>query len=345
MSQEDATRYQLPADENRRIFASDIVPDHLTGPIPQDPATAVFLLGQPGAGKTRVAQLIAEQLDARGGFVDVDSDLYKPYHPQYARLMAEDDRLMTLYTGNDGRAWMRQAQQFVRGEDPLSGGRKLNALVQEIAMDPQFLAETMRKYREVGTRIEGCVLAVAQALSEQGILNRYAEQVRDRGQGRLTVPEKAQASFTGIPVSCEVVVREGLLDVGTVYRRGESTPRFAADASELARDPLALRRAVERERDRPLTPEEAQDFLTVQAKLRQALPADFGPQLDRIDALAAPILAPRPGSSRVSPSAARSRSASASKRPANPGQSSAPTDRAVPRHGPEGPEQRRGRTK
>lgn len=138
MSQDDATRYQLPADENRAIFASGIVPDLLTGPMPQDPATAVFLPGQPGAGKTRVAQLVAEQLDARGGFADFDSDLYKPYHPQYAQFMAEDDRLMTVYTGLDGRAWMRQAQQFVRGEGPLSGGQKLNALVQEIAMDPEF---------------------------------------------------------------------------------------------------------------------------------------------------------------------------------------------------------------
>ncbi|MEV0749850.1 zeta toxin family protein [Streptomyces sp. NPDC050273] len=273
MSQQDIARYQLPPDENRRIFASDIVPDHLTGPTPQGPATAVFLLGQPGAGKTRVAQLVAEALDARGGFVDVDSDLYKPYHPQYAQLMAEDDRLMTLYTGHDGRVWMRQAQQFVRGEDPLSGGQKLNALVQEIAMDPQFLAETMQKYRDVGTRIETLVLAVSQPMSEQGILNRYHEQVLDRGQGRLTVPEKAQASYTGIADSCEVIVREGLADFAAVYRRGESTPRFAADAAELARAPLALRQAVEQERNRPWTQEESQDFVAVQEKLREGLPA------------------------------------------------------------------------
>ncbi|HEY9372272.1 zeta toxin family protein [Streptomyces sp.] len=248
------------------------MPDLLTGPAAQDPATAVFLLGQPGAGKTRVAELIAEQLDARGGFADIDSDLYKPYHPMYARLMAEDDRLMTLYTGNDGRAWMRQAQQFVRGEDPLSGGRQLNALVQEIAMDPQFLAETMRKYRNVGTRVDTFVLAVSQALNEQGILNRYHEQVLDRGQGRLTVPEKAQASYTGIADSCEVIVREGLADFAAVYRRGETTPRFAADATELARTPLALRQSVERERNRPWTPEESHDFLSVQRKLRKGLP-------------------------------------------------------------------------
>ncbi|MFE7752119.1 zeta toxin family protein [Streptomyces sp. NPDC057428] len=346
MSQDDATRYQLPAEENRRIFATGIVPDHLVGPIPQDPATAVFLLGQPGAGKTRVAQLIAEQLDVRGGFVDVDSDLYKPYHPQYARLMAEDDRLMTLYTGLDGRVWMRQAQQFVRGEDPLSGGQKLNALVQEIAMDPQFLAETMQQYRDVGTRIDTFVLAVSQALSEQGILNRYHEQVRDRGQGRLTVPEKAQASYTGIADSCEVIAREGLADFAAVYRRGESTPRFAADTAELAREPLALRQAVERERNRPWTPEESHDFLAVQQKLRDGLPADFGPQLDRIDALAAPLLAtPQPGAPRVSSAAARSRSTTTPKRPTAPARHPAPADRTAPRHGPEGPEQGRGRTK
>ncbi|MFJ2109486.1 zeta toxin family protein [Streptomyces microflavus] len=343
---EDATRYQLPAEENRRIFDSDIVPDHLTGPIPQDPATAVFLLGQPGAGKTRVAQLIAEQLNTRGGFVDVDSDLYKPYHPLYARLMAEDDRLMTLYTGPDGRAWMKQAQQFVRGEDPLSSGQKLNALVQEIAMDPQFLAETMRSYRDVGTRIDTFVLAVSQALSEQGVLNRYHEQVLDRGQGRLTVPEKALASYTGIADSCEVIVREGLSDFAAVYRRSESTPRFAADATELSRDPMALRQSVERERNRPWTPEESQDFLAVQRKLREGLPADFGPQLDRIDQLAAPLLARvGPGTPRISSAAARSRSTTTPKRPPVPGKGPAPTDRTTPRPGTEGPEQRRGRSK
>ncbi|MEU2098665.1 zeta toxin family protein [Streptomyces globisporus] len=345
MSQDDAARYQLPAEENRRIFVMDIVRDLLTGPIPQDPATAVFLLGQPGAGKTRVAQLIAEQLDARGGFADIDSDLYKPYHPQYARLMAEDDRLMTLYTGQDGRAWMKQAQQFVRGEDPLSGGRKLNALVQEIAMDPQFLAETMRSYRNVGTRIEGFVLAVSQAQSDQGVLNRYHEQLVDRGQGRLTVPEKAQASFTGIPVACEVIVREGLLDVAGVFRRGDSEPRFAADAAELARDPLALRQSVERERNRPWTPEESRDFLAVQHKLREGLPADFGPQLDRIDRLAAPLLAASgPSTPRISSAAARSRSTTTPRRPATPAKGLSP-ERTPPHHRPEGPEQRQGRTK
>ncbi|MFJ7062896.1 zeta toxin family protein [Streptomyces griseobrunneus] len=240
---------------------------------------------------------------------------------------------------------MKQAQQFVRGED-LSGGRKLNALVQETAMDPQFLAETMRSYRDVGTRIDTFVLAVSQALSEQGVLNRYHEQVLDRGQGRLTVPEKALASYTGIADSCEVIVREGLSDFAAVYRRGESTPRFAADAVELSRNRMALRQSVERERNRPWAPEESQDFLGVQRKLREGLPADFGPQLDRIDQLAAPLLARvGPGTPRISSAAARSRSTTTPSCPPVPGKGPAPTDQAAPRGGAEGPGQRRGRSK
>ncbi len=95
------------------------------------------------------------------------------------------------------------------------------------------------------------MLAVAQALSEQGILNRYLEQVRDRGQGRLTVPEKAQASYTGIPESCEVIVREGLVGFAAVYRRGESPPGSRPTPPNWPVKLLALRQAVERERNRP----------------------------------------------------------------------------------------------
>lgn len=46
--------------------------------------TVVFLVGQPGAGKSRVTELVATQLNRHGGSVGVDSDLYKP-HPAYIR--------------------------------------------------------------------------------------------------------------------------------------------------------------------------------------------------------------------------------------------------------------------
>ncbi|MFC9498400.1 zeta toxin family protein [Streptomyces sp. NPDC056982] len=283
----EVTRFQLDPKENRRIFERRIVPQLLAPARPQAAPVAVFLLGQPGAGKTRVSALLAQRLDERGGFADIDSDLYKPYHPKYAQFMREDDRKMTLYTGEDGRAWMRQAQQYARDH-------RLNVLVQEIAMDPEYLAQGINQYREAGHRIEVVAMGVHQALSDQGILNRYQEQVNDRGQGRLTVPEKAAASYTGIVASAEKIEREKLADYEAIYGRDEHEPRYSNElgpSGEWQREPR-FPQAIEETRNLPLTARETLDFLQVQSKLRVQMDPGFRPQLSTIDAQAAPLLDP-----------------------------------------------------
>ncbi|MFB7739823.1 zeta toxin family protein [Streptomyces sp. NPDC056112] len=123
-------------------------PRPVTGSHPQDTPTVVFLVGQPGAGKSRVTEMVATQLNRHGGFVDVDSDLYKPYHPAYAALMAQDDTLMAAYTRADGRAWMAQAEQYVRDHG-------LHAIIQETSQNAETVGEKMRAYRAAGARVEG----------------------------------------------------------------------------------------------------------------------------------------------------------------------------------------------
>ena len=110
----DARRYLLPAAEGIRIFREQIVPDLLAGRQPQATPAVVFLIGQQGAGKSRVASMVGDVLNNRGGFAELDSDLYKPYHPQYDELMRRDDTLMAAYIGPDSWAWLAQAHQYVR---------------------------------------------------------------------------------------------------------------------------------------------------------------------------------------------------------------------------------------
>lgn len=110
MTDPEAERYKLSSEESRRRFVERIVPALLAGREPQQEPTAVILLGRPGAGKTRVSEMIARRLNERGGFARIDTGLYKPFHPDYRELMARDDRLMTLFIGPEGREWMRQAQ-------------------------------------------------------------------------------------------------------------------------------------------------------------------------------------------------------------------------------------------
>ncbi|MDX3521341.1 zeta toxin family protein [Streptomyces scabiei] len=376
----EVERYRLSDDENRRIFRDRIVPDLLAGRVGQETPTVVFLIGQPGAGKSRVTEMVAGALNRHGGFADVDSDLYKPYHPAYARLMAQDDTLMAAYTRADGRAWMAQAEAYVREHG-------LHAIIQETSQNAAAVEEKMRAYRDSGARVEALFMGVPQAMSNQGIVNRYFEQLADRGQGRLTVQSNADESYAGILELADRVDRGALADLASVYRRGESKPRYgnALDGTGHWTGPPELRQALAAERTRPWTPAESDSFVTTQLRLREtarALGPEWPGRLTRIEDQARPLLtapaaarlpvatapsgpttATPPTASPVSPpsspaaAAARSRSTPRPATPATPqppsqgqgGQGPRPAPgsgpgRATPPQGPSGPDPgRRGR--
>lgn len=282
---QEAERHLLSEARNRQIFADEIAPDLLADITPVEQPTLVVLVAQQGAGKTRMADQIAQQLNTMGGFADIDSDLYKPYHPDYAALMAKDDQLMAAYTGRDGQRWMGQAQAYVREH-------RLNALLQETAQSPPFFEETLRTYREAGFRIELVALGVPEAMSRLGVVGRYYEQLRDTGAGRLSVPEKAAASYTGIMQSADLVDAGQLADEVAVFRRGEADPRYRnslADGAWLS--PPGLREAIETERARPWTIQESTDFVELRHKLVQVLGPEWHGELNAITDLARPLIA------------------------------------------------------
>ncbi|MFF8289080.1 zeta toxin family protein [Streptomyces sp. NPDC016309] len=344
-------RYRLREADNQRIFRERIIPDLLEGRAPQETPTVVFLVGQPGAGKSKVTEMVAAALNQHGGFADIDSDLYKPYHPAYDELMAQDDTLMAAYTRADGRAWMVQAEEYVRTHG-------LHAIIQETSQNAQAVEDKMRAYRQSGSRIEGLFMGVPKALSDQGILNRYVEQLADRGQGRLTVQANADESFDGTLDLADRVDRSALVDLASVYRRGESKPRYtnSLDSSGQWTAPPALRDGVGPERIRPLAAAESKGFADTQLRLREAtrgLGPEWPEQLARIEQSAAPILLPADAqrlalAARPSAAAARTRSTTTARKPGQPkhGPAQDPGSRQQPpQHGPDGPETGRGRTR
>lgn len=54
--------------------------------------------------------------------------------------------------------------------------------------DPAAPGYLLSPLEGAGFRVEAMILAVPAAMSNQGIVARYAEQIADRGHGRLTGP-------------------------------------------------------------------------------------------------------------------------------------------------------------
>ena len=275
---DEVDKYRLDDSDNERIFRTKIVPDLLEDLPQQERPTVVFLIGQQGAGKTRVGRQVADRLEVRGGFATIDSDLYKPYHPQYARLLAEDDTMMAAYTGPDGTTWMAKVQAYVREH-------RHDAIVHETLQNPPYLVDAMRAYREAGYRVEAQVMGVPRALSQQGILHRYHEQVRARGHGRLTVPAKADASYAGILEGADAIDQHRLADLVAVYRRGEATPRYlnSLDGNGEWESTPGLRAVIQTERSRPLSSHELEEFQHTQTRLRSEMGSGWRAELDHVD--------------------------------------------------------------
>ncbi len=284
-----AANYLLPPGLGHRIFLQRIVPDLLAGPEPQTRPVVVFLVGQHGAGKTRIAAVAVGRLGSRGGFADLDSDLYKPYHPRYDELITGDDRLMAAYLGPDSWAWLGQAHDYVRA-------RKINALKPETAQDHRGAAAHMAAYRNAGFRVEVMIMAVPAAMSNQGIIARHHEQVTDRGHGRLPVQANADRAYTGICDLAGLIDRDHLADEVGVFRRGHAVPCYHNTIERSGRWTAkpALRAAAETERGWIWTAAETTDFQVTQARLRRELGPAWTQRLDEISTQAQPLIDPLP---------------------------------------------------
>ncbi|WP_405869928.1 zeta toxin family protein [Streptomyces zaomyceticus] len=77
----EVERYRLPEADNQRIFRERITPDLMEGCAPQETPTVVFLVGQPGAGKSRVTEMVAAALNQHGGFATSTTTSTSPTTP------------------------------------------------------------------------------------------------------------------------------------------------------------------------------------------------------------------------------------------------------------------------
>ncbi len=88
---QEGVDYGLPQPLLEEIFQRVIVPDYLlrSDPGPQRRPEVVLLGGQPGSGKSTTASQFQREFADRGGLVWVTWDDFRPFHPDYERLLAE----------------------------------------------------------------------------------------------------------------------------------------------------------------------------------------------------------------------------------------------------------------
>ncbi|MFD3782241.1 zeta toxin family protein [Streptomyces sp. NPDC058612] len=284
--------HRLSAEEHRWIFDELIAPSYLSGVVARDDPRAVYVLGQPGAGRTAVATMVRRAM--RAGTTRLVGDDFKVSHPDYLRLLNEDPRSAGAAIRADYRAWFAEAEEYIR--------RRRGDVLLEAAPGgiPEFLASAL-PFRHAGYPVELVVLAVREADSRLATALRYARAQRLGINGRFTSRSGHDRCFHALTDIVGLASGHPAVAAVTLIRRdGQALLRSERGGPQLAW-------ALAAERARPYTEAEAVAFLALHRAVREVLPR-YRRELDEIAGLARPLMPGRLRPARIGRPAAAPRS-------------------------------------
>ncbi|WPO76314.1 zeta toxin family protein [Streptomyces sp. KN37] len=273
--------HRLTGEEHRWIFDNLILPDLAARTSPQEKPVVVYLMGQPGAGKTTMTRMILRSL--RGKPTRISGDDFKAFHPDYYRLLREEPRTAGVRIRADYRAWQVLAEQYVRE-------RRSDTVIEIAPLSAAAFVNAALLYRQAGYRVEVVVLAVRAADSRQGTADRCARMLQLGAAGRFTTAGGHDAHFAALGEAVAAAEHVPVADLVTVMRRDGSVlyRNERAPAKSWVRPAGALY-ALAGEHNRPYTDQEAARFWAIQRRLRGQLP-HYRRDLEQIARLAQPLM-------------------------------------------------------
>lgn len=268
-----AGRPRLPPAEHQRIFTDLIVPFHLGAPEPRRHPVVVYVVGQPGAGKTAASIQVIRGM--RKGAVRVSSDDFRAFHPNYAQLLADHPRTAGALLRADYRAWQTAAEEWLRN-------RRADVVIEAAPATGTDLPAAASRFQAAGYRVEMLLLAVRAADSRQGTAHRFALGLEHGLPARFTTPQGHDRCYRALSELAATLDHHPAVHTVTVTDR---------EVRALQNRQGGTAATLERERQRPYTNTEADRFAAVQHRLWTSLPRHRS-ELSEITALAAPLLPP-----------------------------------------------------
>lgn len=270
--------HRLSPDEHKWIFDELIVPSYLNDIVPRDDPRAVYVLGQPGAGKLLAARLVRRAM--RPGTTQLVGDDLKIQHPDYLRLLSEDPRRAGAAIRHDYRAWFTQAESYVRE-------RRGDVLIEGAPGSVQELFDSALPFAAAGYPVDLVILAVREADSRQATALRYARALQRGATGRFTSRSGHRTCFHALTdVVAAAETHPQIASVTVIRRDGHALVRHEHGAGT-GRASWALAA----ERLRPYTEQEAAAFFRLHHGLWRALPRHRD-ELEEMVTLARPLMPP-----------------------------------------------------
>ena len=207
--------FLLSEEVSSKIFETSVVPYLFRDSVRSAHPKVFFVGAQPGAGKTPLLRYITQnEVTDRNNLVEINGDDLRAFHPEYSRLLREDDESAAFFTDLDSARWIEQAITYAAERVGCSVG------IEGTLRQHKIVQKTSALFRDHGYKTSLNVLVIHPLLSRLCIVERYLGQLADSGMGRFTLREAHDASVNALPYTVEQIILDHDVDEIRLYARG-----------------------------------------------------------------------------------------------------------------------------
>jgi UDP-N-acetylglucosamine kinase len=199
----------VTSEQAEKIFEQVIVPLIMNGVVKEEKKTAYIVGGQPGSGKSALAQSL---LSKNRNIVFINGDDLRVYHPAYVPYLKENDQEVADRTQELCNFWIEKSiAECIKNS--------LSFIVEGTMRTTKAPLLTASKAAESGYEVYGCVISAPYELSLASINYRYTETKRIEGYARFTKKESHDEAYKNLPETMKSLLNQNVFSGVTVYKR------------------------------------------------------------------------------------------------------------------------------
>ena len=204
--------YQLTKEEHSSI-SKKISEIFFKGKTKSKIPTAIFTIGPPGSGKTRLNGLAQKELN--GNLVIVNNDELRPFHPKAEEIAKKHPKEYIKITNEESKYWTDELVDKTIEEG-------YNILYEGTGRKIEIFKRMIKQMLKHGYKIIIKAMAVNELNCMMSIVERYAGQVQHKGWGRIVSTKTFYKSYDAEMIeTIDTLENEGEISEVEVYIRSD----------------------------------------------------------------------------------------------------------------------------
>lgn len=195
-------------DEEFKEKLDLIIANYKSSYVSQEKPRAVFLGGQPGAGKSALENMI----NIKGDFASISGDDFRKYHPHF-------DEFNKLYGQSSSEYTQEWAGKMVEALIKEAKKEKWNVIIEGTLRTASLPIRDGKAFKEAGYSVELCVVAVKPEKSRLGTLQRYEEMLEKGRVPRMTPKAHHDLVVNNIANNLNDIYNEKIFENIRIYDR------------------------------------------------------------------------------------------------------------------------------